>query len=157
MIKKIATILTVLLLFFGCSTTTAESDKPLQVPYNEYPLSQIEFEAVCAAVMSESGGESFRGQQAVAQCILNACYITEKRPLEVLSAYQYSDTDREATDSVKNAVWSVFTDGEKILHTDVTIFYSPDNMKTGYSAYHESQIYSCTIGGHKFFIERGRV
>ncbi len=157
MIKKIATILTVLLLFFGCSTTTAESDKPLQVPYNEYPLSQIEFEAVCNAVMAESGGETYEGQQAVAQCVLNTCLITGMRPIEVLSENQYADTDKLPTQSVREAVLSVFTDGETVIDELVTIFYSPANMKTGTSAYHESQIFSCAIGGHRFFIERENV
>ena len=85
MIKKIATTLTVLLMFFGCSTTTAEADKPCELPKIEYygayySLSYNEYEAVCAAVMSESGGEEFIGQQAVSQCILNACELTGMRP-----------------------------------------------------------------------------
>lgn len=159
MIKKIATTLTVLLMFFGCSTTTAEADKPYELPKIEYygahySLSYNEYEAVCAAVMSESGGETYEGQQAVAQCILNACELTGMRPLEVLTKYQYADTDEEPTQSVREAVLSVFTDGETVRDEKITIFYSPENMKDGYSEYHESQKYVCTIGGHRFFVER---
>lgn len=159
MIKKITTMLTVLLMFFGCSTTTTEADKPSDLPKIEYygayySLSYNEYEEVCAAVMAESGGEDYIGQQAVAQTILNTCLITGMRPIEVLTENQYAETDKLPTQSVREAVVSVFTDGETVIDELVTIFYSPANMKTGTSAYHESQIYSCTIGGHKFFIER---
>ena len=133
-------------------TTVAASSKVNKSAY--YPISHNEYTELCKVVMAESGGESYKGQMAVAQCILNTCLIEHIRPVEVVKTHGYTKWRPEPTESVKNAVIAVFTDGVTVLDKRVTIFYSPKNVKNGYSKYHESQIYSCTIGGHKFFIER---
>lgn len=119
-----------------------------------YPISYNEYTELCKVVMAESGGESFKGQMAVAQCILNTSMIEHIRPVEVVKTHGYTKWRPEPSESVKKAVIAVFTDGVTVLDSRVTIFYSPKNVKNGYSKYHESQIYSCAIGGHKFFIER---
>lgn len=119
-----------------------------------YQLTTEEFNEVCSVVMAESGGETYKGQQAVAQCILNACLIGKVRPIEAIKANGYTKKRPEPTESVKQAVMSVFTDGLRIVTDRTTLFYSPANMKNGVSKWHESQIYVCTIGGHRFFEER---
>lgn len=119
-----------------------------------YPISYDEFNEICSVVMAESGGEPYKGQQAVAQCILNACLIDKVRPIEAIKANGYTKKRPTPTDSVKQAVLSVFTDGLKIVTDRTTLFYSPANMKNGVSKWHESQIYVCTIVGHRFFEEK---
>ena len=118
-----------------------------------YSLSYDEYNEICRVVMGESGGESYEGQLAVAQTILNTCLIEHRRPLDVIKAKKYTTWRPTPSESVKQAVLEVFTDGRTVLDKRVTIFYSPANIKSGYSKYHESQTYSCTIGGHRFFIE----
>ena len=157
--KVISSVLLAIAMFFGIAPAICEAEIPQELPKIEYygayySLSYNEFEAICNAVMAEAEGESFEGQQAVAQCILNTCEIKGIAPLEAITKYQYASTNRTPSDSVREAVTSVFTDGAKVIDERVTLFYSPANMKNGISSYHESQIYSCTIGGHKFFIER---
>ena len=119
-----------------------------------YALSYNEYTELCKVVMGESGGEPYEGQLAVAQCILNTCRIEGKRPLEVVRDNHYTVWRPEPSESVQDAVIEVFSDGHKVLDKRVTIFYAPALMKNHWSQDHESQIYFCTIGGHKFFIER---
>ena len=118
-----------------------------------YALSYNEYTELCRVVMGESGGEPYEGQLAVAQCILNTCRIEKRRPLEVVEKHGYTKWRPAPTKSVENAVLEVFADGREVLDKRVTMFYAPALMKNGYSTDHESQIYSTTIGGHKFFIE----
>ena len=120
----------------------------------EYTMSDAEWDAVFRTVMAEAGGESYIGQQAVAQCILNTCKLTGMRPKEVIKSYKYACGNNAPTESVKQAVISVFKYGERVIDDNVTMFYSPANMPEGKSKDHEAQIYSTTIGGHRFFAER---
>ena len=119
----------------------------------EYTMSAAEWDAVLRTVMTEAGGEPYVGQQAIAQCILNTCKLTGMRPMEVIKSYKYACGNKAPTESVKQAVISVFKHGERVLDDNVTMFYSPKNMPDGKSKDHEAQIYSTTIGGHRFFIE----
>lgn len=118
-----------------------------------YALSYNEYTELCRVVMGESGGEPYEGQLAVAQCILNTCRIEQRRPLEVVEQHGYTSWRPEPTKSVEDAVLEVFADGREVLDKRVTMFYAPALMKNHWSQDHESQIYSCTIGGHNFFIE----
>lgn len=120
----------------------------------EYTMSIDEWDAVLRTVMTEAGGEPYIGQQAVAQCILNTCKLTGKRPIEVIKSYKYACVNKAPTESVKRACIDVFKYGVRVLDDDVTMFYSPANMPNGTSKDHEAQIYSTTIGGHRFFAER---
>lgn len=135
------------------TTTTYISDKP-NVKGAQYALSYNEYNEICSVVMAESGGEPYEGQLAVAQTILNTCRIEQRRPPETIAAHGYTKWRPDASDSVQNAVTEVFADGREVLDKRVTMFYAPALMKNGYSKDHEQEIYSCTIGGHKFFIER---
>ena len=163
MIKKIASVLISALMFFGLSTTAEDliinKEPKAKIQYfgAYYSLSQIEFTEICSVVMAESGGEPFKGQQAVAQTILNTCRITGLRPLEVIREYSYTSWRPTPSESAKKAVLSVFTDGVEVIDERVTMFYAPKRIKGGYSADHESQVYSCTIGGHRFFIENANI
>lgn len=128
-----------------CSQTTTNSRKL------EYCLSQDEYNTICSVVMAEAGAEPYLGQKAVAQAILNACRLNNKRPLDIIHDYKYAKNRPTPTESVKQAVEAVFDRGEEAVDPRVTIFYAPAYCT---SKWHESQIYSCTIGGHRFFIER---
>lgn len=119
-----------------------------------YSISYNEYTELCKVVMGESGGEPYEGQLAVAQCILNTCRIEHIRPLEVVETHGYTTWRPEPTDSVQSAVLEVFADGKEVLDKRVTMFYAPSHMPLGYSKDHEQEIYSCTIGGHRFFVER---
>ena len=116
-----------------------------------YALTAEERDLVERVVMGEAGGEEYIGQQAVAQCILNACYITGSRPAAVIESLQYTLNRPEASQSVKDAVASVFDDGEKVIKETAMYFYCPDLVT---SEWHESQVYLCTIGCHRFFERR---
>ena len=164
MVKKLISTLTVIVLAVVGSkaASTGTVAKPFvpeeticsqttQNRKSEYCLSQNEYETICSVVMAEAGAEPYLGQKAVAQAILNACRLNNKRPLDIICQYQYTKKRPTPTDSVRNAVKAVFDRGEEAVDPRVTIFYAPAFCK---SKYHESQIYSCTIGGHRFFIER---
>ena len=148
-------IITFAVMIGGAFVKAPPEPKPEQKPTDGhgafYQLTAEEFSEICSVVMAESGGEPYKGQQAVAQCILNACLIDKVRPVEAIKANGYTKKRPTPTESVKQAVMSVFTDGLKIVTDRTTLFYSPANMKNGVSKFHESQIYVCTIGGHRFF------
>lgn len=116
-----------------------------------YELTAVERDLVERVVMGEAGGEEYIGQQAVAQCILNACYITGNRPAAVIESLQYTSNRPEATKSVIDAVSSVFDDGVKVIKETAMYFYCPALV---YSEWHETQQYICTIGCHRFFERR---
>ena len=135
------------------TTTTYISAKP-NVKGAQYALSYNEYNEICSVVMAESGGEPYEGQLAVAQTILNTCRIERRRPPETVKTHGYTSWRPEPSESVQNAVTEVFADGREVLDKHVTMFYAPALTKNGYSKDHEQEIYSTTIGGHKFFIER---
>ena len=112
---------------------------------SDYERSELE-----ALVMAESGGESYEGQMGVAQCILNACEKEGKLPSEIAIMYRYTKHRVPPNESVKEAVRAVFDRGEVITDAKILYFYAPALV---YSAWHESQTYVLTIGGHKFFAE----
>lgn len=117
--------------------------------YLPYALSYNEWEEIYCVVMSEAEGEGFDGQMFVANCIINKCRLTGKTPHDVTKK-GYSHRCNYYSDSVKKAVDAVFDGGQRPWGDFVTVFYAP---KYGRSAYHESQIYYCTVGNHKGFIE----
>lgn len=124
--------------------------EPIPEPAVRYELTDAERWLVESKVMAESGGESYEGQMAVAQCILNGCEDLNLRPAELVVANQYTPNSPEPSQSVKDAVSAVFDRGEVAVEDDILWFYAPAMV---YSSWHESQRYVCTIGGHKFFAE----
>lgn len=126
------------------TTTTTEA------PAAYYPMTDEERMVVEQVVMAEAGGESYEGQMAVAQCILNACFKRDMRPIEAIENGGYTSYRPDPSESVKEAVEAVFGCGEKVV-TDETIYFYAPALCT--SEWHESQVYTCTIGGHRFFEE----
>jgi TolA-binding protein len=116
-----------------------------------YPLTPQERNLIERVVMAESGGESYKGQMLVAQCILNACEIDGIRPAEVIRKYVYAKARPEPSDSVKRAVSAVFDKGETVTDEPIVYFYAPALVK---SEFHESQIFCLREGGHKFFCRK---
>ena len=113
-------------------------------------LSDYERAELESLVMAESGAESYEGQMGVAQCILNACEKEGKQPSEIAIMYRYTKHRTAPDESVKEAVRAVCDRGEVITDAKILYFYAPALV---YSAWHESQTYVLTVGGHKFFAE----
>ena len=138
------------------STTTLTTQTTTQKPAPKmahFPLTDAERDLVERVVMAEAGGESFEGQKAVAQCILNASKMHGKRPTQVVVDLKYTKARPNPSESVKQAVAAVFDDGAKVFGDGVIYFYAPALVK---SAWHESQVYVTTIGGHRFFKEASK-
>lgn len=138
--------------FETTTTTTVPMTVPVTVPdpVPVYDLTDAERDTIERVVMAEAGGESYEGQMAVAQCILNACLKDDMRPTEAVVAYGYTRNRVEPSESVKEAVEAVFDAGETAVNASILYFYAPAYCT---SAWHESQVYVCTIGGHRFFEE----
>lgn len=117
-----------------------------------YHLSAAERDVVEHIVAGEAGTESFEGQRAVAQCILEASIKDGIAPSEVRRKYQYAGWSDNVSDSVKAAVADVFDYGNMVTEEPIMYFYNP---KLCVSTWHETQIHVITIGNHKFFAERG--
>lgn len=152
----IAAVLALVLLFAAAAVpetepiTEPELTVPTQIPTARYKLTAEERELICEVVMAESGIEPFDGKMAVSQCILNACEKTGKRPAEVITEYGYTDRRVEPNAETREAVAAVFDAGETVTDAKILFFYAPALVS---SAWHESQTYVCTIGGHRFFEE----
>lgn len=136
------------------------SAKPMPEPEPEpttaprYDATEAELAIVSRVVHSEAVGEGFDGMALVAQCILNTCEATGKRPDEVvLEPKQYADPAKTASEEVKAAVEAVFLEGYTVTDEPIRFFYAPARC---YSAWHENNLeYVGTWGGHKFFKVRG--
>ena len=150
----IAAVLALVLLFAAAAVPETEpiiAPEPIvsaQIPTARYRLTADERELICEVVMAESGTEPFDGKMAVSQCILNACEKTGKRPAEIVEEYGYTDRRVEPNAETREAVAAVFDAGETVTDAEILYFYAPELV---YSAWHESQTYICTIGGHRFF------
>ena len=133
------------------TTTTAPTTTTTEpAPALYYPLTDEERDTVERVVMAEAGGESYEGQMAVAQCILNASTLHDLRPDETVEEFKYTGWRPEPTEEVKQAVAAVFDDGATVFDRDVLYFYAPAICR---STWHEAQDYVTTIGGHRFFKE----
>lgn len=119
-----------------------------KVPKDRYSLSDNERRIVECIVMGEAGHQSYRGKVLVAQCILNACKKEDAPPSVIRTKYQYSGWREDVNDEVRKAVKQVFGHGELATSEPILYFYAP---KYCTSAWHESQHYVLTEGGHKFF------
>ena len=116
-----------------------------------YPMLWSEYQYVERVVMAESGNQTIEGQMAVAQCIRNTAEVKGKTAYQVVTTpgqYATPQPETVATDSVKEACYRVFHDGEEVVSATIQWFYNPSR---GYSSWHESKNYVTTIGAHKFF------
>jgi TolA-binding protein len=132
-------------------TKPPETQKTSRGGSARYSLTPQERNLIERVVMAESGGESYKGQMLVAQCILNACEIDGIRPAKVIKKYAYAKARPEPSESVKLAVSAVFDKGETVTDEPIVYFYAPKIVK---SEFHESQIFCVEEGGHRFFAER---
>ena len=123
-----------------------------QEPEWAFPLSEDEFVTACRIVMGEAGAEPYDGMIAVAQCILAACEADGIAPSEVRTEYRYAGWKEEYSDKVERAVYAVFREGIRVCEEEIIFFYAPALCT---SKWHETQDYVTTIGGHKFFAEKG--
>lgn len=151
----IAAVLALVLLFAAAAVPETEpitAPEPMvsaQIPTARYRLTADERELICeVVVMAESGTEPCEGKIAVSQCLLNACEKTGKRPAEIVEEYGYTDRRVEPNAETREAVAAVFDAGETVTDAKILFFYAPSLVS---SAWHESQTYVCTIGGHRFF------
>lgn len=116
-----------------------------------YPMLWSEYRYVERVVMAESGNQTIEGQMAVAQCIRNTAEVKGETAYQVVTTpgqYATPQPETVATDSVKEACYRVFHDGEEVVSATIQWFYNPSR---GYSKWHESKSYITTIGAHKFF------
>ena len=130
---------------------TPETQKTSRGGSARYSLTPQERDLVERVVMAEAGGESYKGQMLVAQCILNACEIDGIRPAEVIRKYVYAKARPEPSESVKQAVSAVFDKGETVTDELIVYFYAPALVR---SEFHESQIFAIEEGGHRFFCRK---
>lgn len=121
-----------------------EEEKPTAY----YPLTDEERALVESVVMAEAGGEDYDGQRLVAQCILNACILEDKRPDEIVIDYQYTKKRPEPSESVVQAVAAVFDNYDVVTEEQILVFYAP---RWCTSEWHESQQFVLEHGGHRFF------
>ena len=97
----------------------------------------------------EARGESYKGKQLVALCILNGCIESDMQPSQVRRQYQYSGWNENVSEETKAAVRAVFDNGEKVVTEPILWFYAP---KWCEGKFHETQTHVITEGGHKFFM-----
>lgn len=135
------------------TTTVAETEK--QNGDGNVQITNDEYDYLCRLVYGESGAEPYKGQVLVAQCLYNAMVKYHCDAWTAAKKYKYTGSTRKGTsDSVKNAVAAVFYDGYRETGEFVTMFYAPKYTKGGWSSDHESQIFVCEVGSHRFFKER---
>lgn len=111
---------------------------------------------MCRVVTAESGSQSVKGQQIVAQCIYDRlksnCYganVTEivTAPGQFASPFQGNLRDYP---SVTYAVYSVFTLGEMPLAADVRVFFNPETADPdAIKPLREKYTYITTEGNHE--------
>ena len=128
--------------------------EPEPKPAPRYDATEAELDIVARVVHSEAVGEGFDGMALVAQCILNTCEATGKRPDEVVTEPgQYAAPAQQASAEVIAAVEAVFLDGYQVTTEPIRFFYAPARC---YSSWHENSLeYVGTWGGHRFFKVKG--
>lgn len=104
-------------------------------------------------VMGEAGGEGFKGQALVAQCIRDTMiYKNIGSVQEVISRLKYSGSlNKTPTEEVKQAVSYIFDQGNNAVQHKIVYFYAPGIVD---SRFHESQEFIIEYGGHRFFDEK---
>lgn len=104
-------------------------------------------------VMGEAGNQGFEGAALVAQCIKDMYILGNYDSVEsVRTSCGYSGSLKiEPNEDVLKAVEYVFDNGGYAVKHRILYFYSPSNMESGYSGFHESQNNIINYGGHKFF------
>ena len=114
-----------------------------------YFINDSERDIIERVVMSESMGEPYDGQVAVAQTILDRSVLWNKTPAEVVSQdSQYADMySGEVSQSVKDAVSDVFDYGYRAFEEPTTHFHA-DYVNPYWAEVKTSR---GTIGSHRFY------
>lgn len=116
------------------------------------PLSAEQLDLVERVVMAEAGNQPYAGQLAVAQCILDRMTTYDMDAESVIyapSQFAAPYSKGPVTQSVKEAVYAVFHDGQRIATAPLLFFYSTAGGFV--STEHEGRQYVMTIDDHKFF------
>ena len=113
-----------------------------------YELTAEERKLVEEVVMAESGTESYTGQCMIAQCILDACELENKRPSDIVVEYRYTKRRVKPSKSVQQAVSAVFDDGVRITEEKTLYFYAPALCT---SKWHESMNFVIQVENVRFF------
>lgn len=134
---------------------------PIEV-YYFYSLTIEERNLIENIVCGEAGNQPYEGKVAVANCILNACLLENKRPKEIQAMYGYAgyksleEFESEClsaygninlADEVRQAVSQVFDDGE-IINNEILWFYAP---KYSSGTWHQTQRFVVEVGSHRFY------
>ena len=133
--------------------TTAEAEAEAEEatdPTSYFPLTDEWRTLIEQVVAAEARGEPLEGQVAVCQCIYNACIKDGLTPPEVIEEYGYTTDRAEPTESVKEAVATVFDRARGVTPERILYFYAPALTE---SEWHETQSFVMEIGGHRFFKE----
>lgn len=115
-----------------------------------FPLRNAERAEVEQVVMAEAGGEGYKGQMLVCECILNAAQKHSIGVAEAIRQYKYTPNRKAPSASVRAAVSAVFDAGQRLRDERITLFY---NAAFGTSSFHESQVFILAEGNHRFFKE----
>lgn len=131
------------------TTAEAEAEEATE-PTSYFPLTDEWRTLIEQVVAAEARGEPLEGQVAVCQCIYNACIKDGLTPPEVIKEYGYTTDRAEPTESVKEAVATVFDRARGVTPERILYFYAPALTE---SEWHETQSFVIEIGGHRFFKE----
>ena len=112
-------------------------------------LSHSDRQLVERIVMAEARGKGYLGQKAVAQVIRDRAESWGKPVSEICLAYkQFAEPYQgEISDSVKEAVKSVFDNGEKVF-SEVTTHFHADYVSPAWA---DSKINRGNVGSHRFY------
>lgn len=106
-------------------------------------------------IITAEAGSDMRQCRGVSQALYNACERLEWQltPEEVCAEYRYTQPMEWISIEARTAFEEIFSNGEKFKDIgEATVFYNP--IVDGPSAYHESQLYVCSIGDVRYFVER---
>lgn len=106
-------------------------------------------------IITAEAGSDLRQCRGVSQALYNACERLEWQltPDEVCAEYRYTQPMEWISIEARTAFEEIFSNGEKFEDIgEATVFYNP--IVDGPSAYHESQLYVCSIGDVRYFVER---
>lgn len=134
---------------------------PIEVHYF-YSLTIEERNLIENIVCGEAGNQPYEGKVAVANCILNACLLENKRPEEIQAMYGYigyksleefeseclaAYGNKNLADEVRQAVSQVFDKGE-IINNEILWFYAPEYSSGNW---HQTQKFVIEISNHRFY------
>ena len=106
-------------------------------------------------IVTAEAGTDARQCRGVMQALFNACILYDSRytPEEMCEKYRYTHPANWVSDEATEAFCEIFVQGKTFEDIGAaTVFYNPD--VDGPSAYHEGQVYVCSIEKVRYFEER---